>query len=151
MPVVGFQSKRYASHFFGKRNMFFFTVYQQSSNVSWQIAWVAPWWGGQRWQSMGRVEKCREEGKRVWLWWGEMEQLWLLTEKSCKNWEELRWPEKSWESLVTIEKRWGNITTNSENRVAVAKLWGFASFPIVTFLTLCIHIATFVYVHIYFM
>ena len=39
-------------------------------------------------------------------------------EKSCKNWEELRWFEKRWEAVITIEKGWGKTTSNSENRVA---------------------------------
>ena len=78
----------------------------------------------------GTLESWEEQGRgeKSWAEEGRDGTTVRAVEKSCKNWEELRWCEKRWEAAVTIEKGWGKMTTNSEDRVA--KLWGFGASPI---------------------
>ena len=124
--------------------------------MSWErgeIGWAEVRRGGKSWEEVARGEKSWDELRRVEKSWEEVgrgESRWeelrkagkkwkelrgwkrwktlRAVEKSCENWDELRWSEKSSEVVVTAEKGWGKMRTNSQNRVE--KVWGFTPVPI---------------------
>ena len=73
---------------------------------TWQeVKRVGASWDEWRRKSLGRVEKSKEEVKRVEVRGGEMEQLWELLKRVAKI-------EKSWDGLRRAEKRWSQLKRN---------------------------------------
>ena len=76
---------------------------------TWQeVKRVGASWDEWRRKSLGRVEKSKEEVKRVEVRGGEMEQLWEL----LKRVEKLRRAEMVWEELKSGDRNWKGMRQN---------------------------------------
>ena len=105
MPVVGFQSKRYASHFFGKRNMFFHSLsaiikcFLTNSMGCSLVRWAKVRVDGESWEEQGRGEKSlaeeRRDGTTLTVDRKELQKL----RRAEMAWEELRIAGHNWKEM----------------------------------------------------